>query len=36
MSYAVISGATVKIIQNSENKLEEAAADILEILEGEE
>jgi len=36
MSYAVISGATVKIIQNSENKLEEAAADILDILKGED
>ena len=36
MSYAVMSGATVKIIQNSENKLEEAAADILDIVTGED
>jgi len=36
MSYAVMSGATVKIIQNSENKLESAAADILNILKGED
>ncbi len=36
MNYAVMSGATVKIIQNSENKLDEAAADILDILKGED
>jgi adenylate kinase len=36
MSYAVMTGATVKIIQNSENKLEEAAAGILDILKGED
>jgi len=36
MSYAVMSGATVKIIQNSENKLEQAAADILDIVKGED
>lgn len=36
MSYAVMSGATVKIIQNSENKLAEAAGDILDIVKGED
>jgi adenylate kinase len=35
MNYAIMSGATVKIIQNNENKLEDAAADILAILESE-
>ena len=35
MSYAVISGATVKIIQNNENKLEQAATDIIDIVKGE-
>jgi len=36
MNYAVMSGATVKIIQNSENKLEEAGTEILDILKGED
>jgi adenylate kinase len=35
MSYAVMSGATVKIVQNNENKLEEAATEILSIMRSE-
>ncbi len=35
MGYATMIGATVKIVQNHENKLEEAAKEILEILKGE-
>jgi adenylate kinase len=34
MAYAAFTGATVKIIKNNDNKLDEAAENLLEVLEG--